>query len=100
MDGFTTNRYWARLNCGTTSTDSRFYCVLPDELTKSQWYVIEEYLKLGEEKNRNNILIFVIDERGVIARKTYYFDDHNADEIFKLMKRYYLSGTFYESKNK
>jgi hypothetical protein len=39
---------WARVNCGKTWSEDRFYCVLPNNMTKYQFYTLEDWLIWGE----------------------------------------------------
>ena len=86
---------WARINCGTQAIEKRFYCVLPDKLTKYQEFTLAEWLEWGEINNKRHIQVF-------IARGTEFkYKDYDlklllSDGVLNRIKRFYASGQFYE----
>ena len=87
---------WARLNCGETWTEKRFYCVLPNYMTSAQYESLEKWLEWGEDTGKEKVLVFVGNE-GV--NQTYRFEETFPEDIIKKIKRYYSSGSLYENKN-
>ena len=94
---------WIRINCGNTAAEHRFYCVLPKSPTRQQFNSLLEWLIFGEMKGRPLVLIS-IHKGGSGDYDNYGYNFFNrrgvkytADEILGLIKRYYSSGTFYES---
>ena len=93
---------WVRCNTGSTWIEDRFYCVLTDHSPKNaQWYALEEWMEWGELHKKDDVLVF-FSPTGK-PNKRYRFEDshgfgYTAEEIIKLMKRYYASGVLYEDK--
>lgn len=93
LDFLLNNLYWARMNCGNTWQEKRFYCVLPfGGTTNSQYAVLEKWLEWGYDHNHGRVLVFVNDD-------SHYYDlkDCFPEDITKSIKRYYSSGRFYEN---
>ena len=90
----TIGKEWARLNCGETWTEERFYCVLPNHMTSSQYRGLEKWLEWGYDTNKKEVLILV---GGYEDSHTYSFKDYLPEDIIKRIKRYYSSGRLYES---
>ena len=89
---------WARVNCGKTWTEDRFYCVLPNKMTNYQFYTLEDWLIWGEQnKVKNNQVIVFVDNAQ--TSKTYDYNKSDADDIIKSIRRYYSSGNLYEDIN-
>lgn len=95
LDTITYQLNWARINCGRTWSESRFYCVLPDTMTPSQYRTLEEWIEWGEDSGRKNVLIFATKRT---ENYTYSLVDNMPEEIIRNIKRYYSSGKFYESR--
>lgn len=91
----TTKYGWARLNCGNTWVEDRFYCVLPTKMSSSQYSTLLDWLEWGESNGRSDVLIFIGD--GDLS-KVYSFTEYYSEDILKKIKRFYSSGRFYESK--
>lgn len=92
---------WVRCNTGTSRIEDRFYCVLTDSSPKGvQWAVLEEWMEWGESHRKENVLVFFSPSGRPFKR--YPFESNGfgyyADDIIKLMKRYYASGVLYEDK--
>ena len=85
---------WARLNCGRTWMENRFYCVLPNTMTNAQYRVLEEWIIWGEEIGRKNVLVYCSDEH---ACQTYSYKNDFAEDILKKIKRFYSTGQLVES---
>lgn len=85
---------WARVNCGETWGEDRFYCVLPDTLTNAQARSIEKWLEWGYDSHKERVLIYINNEYIY-----YYFKDNFPEDIIKKIKRYYSSGRLYENGN-
>ena len=85
---------WARVNCGETWGEDRFYCVLPDTLTNAQARSIEKWLEWGYDSHKERVLIYINNEYIY-----YYFKDNFPEDIIKKIKRYYSSGRLYENRN-
>ena len=92
----TKKKNWARLNCGQTPYEDRFYCVLLEEMSSYQWYSLEKFLVLGETlKIKNNeVLVYVGRDSHI-----YSYDEYAYEDILKRIKRYYSSGRFFENLN-
>lgn len=84
---------WARLNCGRTWMESRFYCVLPNTMTNAQYRTLEEWLIWGEETGRKSVLVYCSDEH---ACQTYSYNIDFAEDILKKIKRFYSTGQLIE----
>lgn len=100
IDFFTDELGWLRVNWGDTEIEDRFYCVLPDchnsKLTSKQYTQLEDFIQTQYDfTTSSSILVF----GGSNGRqyKRYYFNDYFPEEIIKLIKRYYSSGTLYEN---
>jgi hypothetical protein len=48
LDNLTYIKDWARINCGTSYVEERFYCVLPNYMKSAQYNVLEDWLLWGE----------------------------------------------------
>lgn len=94
LDVLTYKFNWARINCGRTWMESRFYCVLPDTMTSAQYRTLEEWLEWGADIGRKNVLVFA---KHKPYDYTYSLTDSFPEEIIKNIKRFYSSGRFYES---
>lgn len=93
LDEFTYAEHLIRINPGTTYSESRFYCVLPEERpTEAQYQTLTDFLDLGIELDKVQVLIFV----GDIDSKWYNFFENTPDEIIKKIKRCYTTGSFVE----
>lgn len=84
---------WARLNCGETWTEKRFYCVLPNYMTSSQYRSLEKWLEWGADTGKKEVLVYVGSDE---VNQTYYFNETFPEDIIKKIKRYYSSGRLYE----
>ena len=84
---------WVRINCGTTWLESRFYCVLPNHMTSSQYHSLEKWLEWGYDNHEEEVLVFVSSYED---HQTYQFNDNFPEDIIKKIKRYYSSGRLYE----
>lgn len=85
---------WIRANPMTPRIEDRFYCVLPNKVTPSQYDMLKEFLDLGSHS---------VDKVLIYAKKDYdshiySFADNTVDEIVKKVKRFYSSGHFVECK--
>ena len=87
---------WARMNCGNGWTEGRFYCVLPNHMTSSQYRSLEKWLEWGVNNGKEQVLVFV---SAYEDSQTYYFDETFPEDIIKKIKRYYSSGRLYENRN-
>lgn len=87
---------WARINCGTTWTEDRVYCVLPDKMTSSQFRSLEKWIEWGYDNHKggDEVLICFDD-----TTRAYDFKDNFPEDIIKKIKRYYSSGRLYENRN-
>ena len=94
LDVLTYKFNWARINCGRTWMESRFYCVLPDTMTNAQYRTLEEWLEWGVDIGRKSVLVFA---KHKPYDYTYSLTDSFPEEIIKNIKRFYSSGRFYES---
>lgn len=83
---------WARVNCGMTWTEPRFYCVLPRKMTSSQYSSLEKWLEWGYDTNKKNVIVMAPDDSN-----TYSYSQDLPEDIIKKIKRYYSSGKLYES---
>lgn len=87
---------WARINCGTQAIEKRFYCVLPDKLTKYQEFTLADWLEWGEVNNKRHIQVFIA--RGTEFKyKEYDLKLLLSDGVLNRIKRFYASGQFYEN---
>ena len=48
LNNLTYSKDWARINCGTSYVETRFYCVLPNYMKSAQYSALEEWLLWGE----------------------------------------------------
>ena len=94
LDVLTYKFNWIRLNCGTRYVESRFYCVLPNNVTSYQYKVLDDWLWWGEQNNKDKVLVFCSSYQD---NNTYKFSENTAEDIIKKIKRYYTSGKLYES---
>lgn len=94
LDIITYGLGWVRLNCGKTVFEDRFYCVLPNEVTSAQYRTLSDWLDWGYDNRENEVLVFATDSS--IYHK-YSFVDNMPEDIMKNIRRFYSSGTFYES---
>ena len=97
LDYLTYGLEWARLNCGETWTEKRFYCVLPNHMTSAQYRSLEKWIEWGADSNKEKVIVFVGRDE---ASQAYYFDETFPEDIIKKIKRYYSSGRLYESIDK
>lgn len=94
LNELTHRHNWARINCGKTWMEDRFYCVLPNKVTPSQFNTLEEWMDWGFDNGKDNVLVFVTDNH---IAKTYSMAEDFPDGVIKKIKRFYSSGKFYES---
>lgn len=87
---------WARINCGITASDSRFYAVLPNKMTSGMLDALYEWLEWGYLNNRKEVLLYS-DDNGDNSH-IYSFREYAPEDIVKKIQRFYASGTFYEHK--
>jgi hypothetical protein len=88
---------WARINCGTTWTEDRFYCVLPDKMTSSQFRSLEKWIEWGYDNHKGDDEVLICFDD---TNRVYDFKDNFPEDIIKKIKRYYSSGRLYESVDK
>ena len=88
---------WARVNCGQTWLEDRFYCVLPNHMTSAQYRSLEKWLEWGADTGKKEVLVYVGRDE---VNQTYYFNETFPEDIIKKIKRYYSSGRLYESLDK
>ena len=93
LDVLTNELNWARLNCGNSWVENRFYCVLPPSMTSAQFRSLEKWLEWGYDNKKGEVLILCAE---VGKDHVYSFEDNFPDDILKKIKRYYSSGEFYE----
>lgn len=86
---------WARLNCGETWAETRFYCVLPNHMTSAQYRSLEKWFEWGADTGKKEVLVFVGSYQD---NNTYSFKDNLPEDIIKKIKRYYSSGKLYENR--
>ena len=87
---------WARINCGTTLKEDRFYCVLPNHMKSTQYHTLQNWLEWGYDTGKQKVLVFASSyEDG----NWYSFSDNFPEDIIKKIKRYYSSGRLYENVN-
>jgi hypothetical protein len=96
LDYLTYGLDWARINCGQTWLEDRFYCVLPNHMTSSQYRSLEKWLEWGTDNGKKEVLVYVGRDE---VNQTYYFDETLPEDIIKKIKRYYSSGRLYENRN-
>ena len=96
LDYLTYGLDWARLNCGETWAEKRFYCVLPNHMTSSQYRSLEKWLEWGADTGKKEVLVYVSSYQD---NNTYSFKDNLPEDISKKIKRYYSSGKLYENRN-
>ena len=58
LDILTHDLGWARINCGKTWAEDRFYCVLPDNVTNAQFRTLEEWMYWGYEEGILNVMVY------------------------------------------
>ena len=87
---------WARVNCGETWMEERFYCVLPNYMTSAQYRSLEKWLEWGADTGKKEVLVYVSSYQD---NNTYSFKDNLPEDIIKKIKRYYSSGKLYENRN-
>lgn len=85
---------WIRINCGQTWEEERFYAVLPNSMTSSQYNTLENWLEFGIDLGKKSVMIYATDKDDFYE---YPLDkDLFPEDIIKRIKRYYSSGKFYE----
>ena len=85
---------WIKINCGESWEEPRFYTVLPNKVTSQQYKVLEDWLELGVDLNKESVLIFATDSQDF---HLYPLDsDLFPEDIIKRIKRRYSSGMFHE----
>lgn len=86
---------WAKINCGETWEEDRFYTVLPNKVSLPQYRILEDWLEWGVDMGKDKVLIFVTD-----AQDYYQYpldsEDLFPEDIIKRIKRRYSSGVFHE----
>lgn len=87
---------WARINCGTTLKEDRFYCVLPNYMNSTQYHTLQNWLEWGYDTGKQKVLVFVSSYED---SNWYSFSDNLPEDIIKKIKRYYSSGKLYENRN-
>ena len=84
---------WVRCNTGSSASDRRFYCVLPDKNdykpTNEQFYSLAYFLDLNDT---DRVLVFCGD-----YESRYYYKEDGSDYIVNRIKRYYNDGELRES---
>ena len=84
---------WVRCNTGSSASDRRFYCVLPDKNdfkpTNEQFYSLAYFLDLNDT---DRVLVFCGD-----YESRYYYKEDGSDYIINRIKRYYNDGELRES---
>ena len=93
INNLTYSKDWARINCGTSYVETRFYCVLPNYMKSAQYSALEEWLLWGEQNNRHEVLVFCGNEH---QSQKYKFDELFTEGIMKKIKRFYSSGVLHE----
>lgn len=88
---------WARINCGTQAVEKKFYCVLPQKLTKYQEFTLADWLVWGELNNKRHVQIFIYSGGAKPEYKDYDLKLLLADGVLNRIKRFYSSGQFYEN---
>lgn len=96
LDFLTYDLNWARINCGRTWLEDRFYCVLPNYMTSAQYRSLEKWLEWGTDNGKEEVLVYVGRDE---ASQAYYFNETFPEDIIKKIKRYYSSGRLYENRN-
>ena len=87
---------WARMNCGETWAEKRFYCVLPNHMTSAQYRSLEKWLEWGADTGKEEVLVYVGRDE---VNQTYGLEETFPEDIIKKIKRYYSSGRLYEDVN-
>jgi hypothetical protein len=95
LEHLTNELGWARINCGTTWTEDRFYCVLPDKMTTSQFRSLEKWIEWGYDNHKGDDEVLICFEH---TTRAYEFKDNFPEDIIKKIKRYYSSGKLYENR--
>lgn len=85
---------WVRINCGTTWTEDRFYCVLPGTMTNPQFRSLEKWIEWGYDNHKGDDEVLIFFEHTI---RSYEFKGHFPEDIIKKIKRYYSSGRLYEN---
>ena len=84
-----------RLNTGSTASDKRFYMCLPSgdyaKPTYAQYNSLLEFLDL----NTKEVWVYIGNKWDAVSQK---YVDYIPEDVIKKIKRYYASGTLYESK--
>lgn len=94
INDLTFNDGWIRINCGQTWEEERFYAVLPNSVTSSQYNTLEDWLEFGIDLGQKVVMIYATDKDDY---HEYPLDgDLFPEDIIKRIKRYYSSGKFYE----
>lgn len=96
LDYLTYELDWARMNCGETWTEKRFYCVLPNHMTSAQYRSLEKWLEWGADTGKEEVLVYVGRDE---VNQTYGLEETFPEDIIKKIKRYYSSGRLYENRN-
>lgn len=91
-------RGWVRLNTGTSQIEDRYYMVLPKKRpTNAQFEVIERFIEDGDYEEKPEVIVYIEDNKYHPTSKVYSYDDYLPEDIVKNLKRYYASGTLYET---
>lgn len=91
---------WIRINPGTTSTESRFYIVVPEEIrpTAEQYRKVLDFLDLSYDSYVKPIEVQVFAGDSGVDYHKYDFREYLPEDILKKIKQYYNVGELREDK--